>query len=244
MKMKAKKLSKNKDGFIGYASLFTIFSVVVILVITGTYGWQKYLEVKYPEQAAKGEIKGPYYYLGKIKDKVGEILKSQGVRNDRALELAADTKKISDPAGQVTLTVPAPWKMTANEAGKSGLISRVDMQSAYFSTSEEDGENGKLTYLDSGASFSAQIIAGENPNRLGLAEGKNSIIEKYPDEGIGGKAAKFYRYKNSLYPNAEILETNLSSGGKTYLLSLIFNRGSFGGAEYTFKEIVETAEIK
>jgi hypothetical protein len=224
---------------VGYISLFTLFLIVVLLVIAGFYGWQKYQEKKFPEMAAKGEIKGISYYVSGIKGKINAILERKDVRNKRALELAEETKKINDKAGLYSIDIPRSWAIEAQEANKNNRISYLAARSSYLSIREISGKK----YYDAGAKFTASVTGGENRSFSEGDSGHGSLIKTGKDSTQGGE----YVYHVSRDPDSadgEIIDAHFIHNGRTYLFAMAYNPKNFTDAEYTFKEIMYSVSFK
>lgn len=224
---------------IGYVSLFTLFLAAVLLIIGGFYGWQKYQEKKYPEQAARGEIKGISYYLSGIQEKIDSVLKTKDIKNQRAMELAESAKAISDKAGLYSLEVPQSWTVVLNEGNRGNQVSRLILQSSYFSASETAGKK----YYGAGAKFSVSITAGENKNILEGNGGHKNLIKNGKDSGESGEYT-FHIFKDPDSENGEAIDAHIIHKGNTYLFTLAYNPQNFTDAEYTFKEILNSVKFK
>lgn len=153
-----RKIAKQKQG---YVSLFGLFIIVIIFVVTCSYGWQKFQEHKFPEKAAKGEIRGVEYYFQSIRQKIKENIERRDIRGKRALEIVANTVIVQDKENLVSFEIPDSW--TIEQIQKApGEISSWRGQSGYFKSHEiEEGEVKKISY-DAGAQLTLSVVKGEN----------------------------------------------------------------------------------
>lgn len=236
MKNKIKNFFKGPGG---YVSNFTLFLAAVLLIIGGSYGWQRYQEHKYPEKAARGEIKNIPYYINQIKTKIDEILTNKDIKNKRALELAEVTKKVNDKAGLYSVEVPQSWVVEAQEAGRNNKISYLALKSSYFSSRETAGKK----YYDAGAKFSVSVTAGENKNVLEGNSGHTGLIKTGKDSGEGGEYV-YHIFKDPDSENGDVIDGHMIRNGNTYLFSIAYNPQTFTDAEYTFREIMYSVEFK
>lgn len=233
------KIEKKCWPDIGYVSLFTLFLLAVLLIVGGFYGWEKYQEKKYPEKAARGEIKGVGYYLSGIQEKIGRAVERKDIKSKRAMELAEPGKIISDKAGLYSLEVPQSWIIVLSEADKNNKLSNLVMQSSYFSIRET---GGKKSY-DAGAKFSVSVTAGENKNVLEGNGGHADLIKIGKDKGEGVEYA-YHIFKDPDSENGQIIDAHIIRGGNTYLFTMIYNPQTFTDAEFTFKEIMYSVKFK
>jgi hypothetical protein len=230
------KFKKNN----GYVSLFSIFLITIILVISGFYGWEKYQKIKYPEKASKGEIKGPKYYYNGIVDIINSIIKKKEIKGKRAIELAEGEKMINDKAGLYSVQIPNNWEILINESARGSIISNFIAQSSYFKSRKNEKN---LEYIDAGARLSIQIFKGEN--KIGFSEkgGHVDFISSRKDINVNGKENTGHIFKEPKYPNAQIMDGHVIYGGNTYLFRLTYNPENFSDAEFTFREIVESLKF-
>lgn len=224
---------------IGYVSLFTLFLLAMLLIIGGFYGWQKYQEKKYPEKAARGEIKGISYYLSGIQEKINSVLEKKDIKSKRAMELVESVKVVNDEARLYSLEVPQSWIIVSSEGDKNNKLSNLVMQSSYFSTSETAGKK----YYDAGAKFSASVTAGENKNFLEGNGGHKNLIKNGKDSEGSGEYI-YHIFKDPDSENGQVVDGHIIRGGNTYLFTMIYNPQTFTDAEYTFKEIIYSVKFK
>lgn len=233
------KIKNFFEGPGGYVSPFTLFLAAVLLIVGGFYGWQKYLEKKFPEKATRGEIKDIGYYLSGIQEKIDLVLKNKDIKNKRVIELAESAKAISDKTGLYSLEVPQSWVVVLNEDSKGNQISRLILQSSYFSIHETAGKK----YYDAGAKFSVSVSAGENKNVLEGNGGHKNLIKNRKDSGESGEYA-YHIFKDPDSENGQIIDGHIIRGGNTYLFTMVYNPQNFTDAEYTFKEILDSVKFK
>ncbi len=224
---------------IGYVSLFTLFLLAMLLIVGGFYGWEKYQEKKYPEKAARGEIKGISHYLSGIQEKIDSVLEKKDIKGKRAMELAESVKVVNDETRLYSLEVPQSWVVVLNEGNRGNQVSRLILQSSYFSASE----TGEKKYYDAGAKFSVSITAGENKNVLEGNGGHADLIKIGKDKGEGVEYA-YHIFKDPDSENGQIIDAHIIRGGNTYLFTMIYNSQTFTDAEYTFKEIMYSVRFK
>ncbi|MFA4817537.1 MAG: hypothetical protein WC608_02290 [Parcubacteria group bacterium] len=222
---------KNFSG----ASLSSIFIIMVILIVGGSYGWQKYQEHKFPEKAARGEIIGPFYYIKAIKLEIDRILEKKDTKGKRAMELAESTKKINDKANLYSFEFPQSWVIIVNEGAQGAQVSRLAVQNSYYSGREEN----KIKIIDQGAEFSIIVTRGENKSGGGHA-GK---VATKNDAHVGGKENVLHIFKEAGYPGAEIIDDHVVFGGNTYIFRLAYNPQTFSDAEFTFREILASVKF-
>lgn len=229
----------------GYISLFTVFVIVVILFFSGFYGWEKYQTIKYPERAAKGEIRGIGFYYSQTKNKINSILETKDIKNLRAMELAETDKEISDKANLVSISVPKSWIVVANEGQSGNQLSKIIMQSAYYAGKEDKSDKGAVvyTYCEAGARFSLVIYAGEDKTGFSQSGGHASLVSSLSDVGVGGEKAAYHKYKEPDKFDGEILDAHVIHGGRTYVFRLAYNPQNFASPDYTFKEILNSAKF-
>lgn len=232
MKEKIKNLL---TSFSGYASPFSIFILFVFLVVSGSYGWQKYQEYKFPEKAARGEITGPAYYVKMIKLEIDKILENKGLKDKRALELAGGGKKINDKANIYSFEYPENWIVIANEGASGVQVSRLIIQNSYFSAREEN----KTKIIERGAEFS--VIAARGENKSGGGHAGEVITKK--DAHVDGKENVLHIFSEPDYPGAQILDDHVAYGGNTYIFRLVYDPETFSAAEFTFREILNSVNF-
>lgn len=234
-----KKIINLFKNFGGFTSPFFTFIIMVILVISGFYGWQKYQEYKFPEKAARGEITGPAYYVKAIKAEIDRVLSNKNLKDKRAMELAEQIKNISDKSNLYSLEVPQSWVLVSNEGVKNNKLSNLVMQSSYFSDHEADGKK----HYDAGAKFSASVFAGENKN---ITEGSGGHAGLIKTGKYGGQAGEFsfHIFKDPDSQNGEAIDGHVARSGKTYLFTMIYNPKTFSNAEFTFQEILDSVKFK
>jgi hypothetical protein len=240
MRTKIKNIFNYLGGYVGYVSLFTLFIIVVILIISGFYGWQKYQEKKFPELAARGEIKGPAYYLNGIKKQIDEIMGKKDIKNQRAMELAGSTKVVTDKANLLSLEIPESWAVVSTEGVKGSQISQLVINNSYFSQHKDD----TLSIIDKGAELLIQITRGENRSGFEEKGGHSDLLITRKDIGVGGKENIYHLFKEPSYPNSDILDDHLVHNGDTYLFRLAYNPLTFSDAEYTFQEILASIKLR
>jgi len=232
------KIKNLFSNFSGYASPFSIFIIMVILVISGFYGWEKYQEYKFPEKAARGEIVGPVYYVKAIKFEIDRILNNKNMKDKRAMELAEQTKNISDKANLYSLKAPQSWVLVLSEGAKGNKLSNLIMQSSYFSAHVTDGKK----YYDAGAKFSSFVLAGENKN---IIEGNGGHAGLIKTGKYGGQAGEFtfHIFKDPDSENGEAIDGHIIRNGKTYSFSMAYNPQTFSDAEFSFQEILDSVKF-
>lgn len=226
-------------NFGGYASPFSIFITVIIMVISGFYGWQKYQEYKFPEKAARGEIVGPAYYIKAIKLEIDKILGKKDIRGKRAIELAEGTKRTNDKANLYSFEFPGSWIIIANEGAQGVQLSRLVIQNSYFSGREEN----KMNIIDKGAELSVQVTRGENKAAFDGNGGHAGLISSRKDIDVNGKENMYHVFREPGYPDAQILDDHVVHGGNTYLFCLAYNPETFSDAEFTFQEILASVKF-
>jgi hypothetical protein len=240
MKEKIKNIFGSFSGYVGYVSLFTLFVIMIVLVISGFYGWQKYQEIKFPDKAARGEIKGPSYYLNGIKDQIGQALEKKDIKNKRAMELAEPTKIVSDKANLISFEIPKSWTISASEGSRGVQISRLVADNSYFSKSADD----KSTIINAGAELTIQITRGENRTGFEGNGGHADIQITRNNIDVNGKENIYHLFGEAGYPGADILDDHIVYNGNTYLFRLVYNPQTFSDAEYTFQEILNSIQFK
>ncbi len=230
-------------NFGGYASLFLVFLIVVILIVSGLYGWQKYEEYKYPEKAARGEIKGLSFYYNGIKERINQILEKKDIKNMRAMELAESDKTISDAEKFYTLEIPESWVIVSSEKSKGAQISKIVAQSSYF-TSRENEQNGS-NYIDyeKGAQFTAQVSRGENKSAFLGNGGHGSLLADRRDIPVYGQESVYHVFKEPNISNGQVIDDHVIYKGNTYLFRLVYNPDTFSDAEFSFQEILASVKF-
>ena len=228
----------------GYVSLFAVFIIVLILFFSGFYGWEKYQTIKYPERAAKGEIRGISFYYAQMKNSVNSILDKKDLRSLRAMELAEAEKKVADKSNLVSFSVPQSWVVVASEGQKGGQLSRMVMQSAYYAGREDKSEKGAVTYTycEAGARFTLTINAGEDKSVFSSNGGHANLISSSPQD-ISGKSAAYHKFMEPSSFDGEMLDAHIIHGGRTYTFRLAYNPKNFTSPDYTFKEILNSVEF-
>ncbi len=224
---------------IGYVSLFTVFLISIVLIISVTYGWEKYQSIKYPEKAARGEIKGIRYYYEQIGIKIKEIIDKNDIKSKRAMELAEAEKIINDKSNLYSLSVPQSWVLVTFSGIQGNTLSTIILQSSYFAAREMAGKK----YIDAGAKFTGTVTQGENRSLIEGSGGHSNLIKSWKDKGEGGEYT-CHIFKDSDSENAQVIEGHFLRNGKTYTFSLVFNPRNFSDAEYTFNEIMHSVQFK
>jgi hypothetical protein len=235
---------KNKNGYVGYVSLFTLFLIAVILIWSGFYGWQKYQEHKYPEKAVRGEIKGFSYYFSGIKSKIGEVLGKKDLKNKRAMELAEATKIIRDKANLYSLSVPQSWTVVSSNGQAGNQISSLVAQSSYFQSYENIVNNGaKITTFGAGAKLTVRVMKGEDKSAFSGNGGHTSLISLRNDVKVEGQESVYHIFREPTSFDGQILDDHFIHNGNTYIFRFEFDPQNYSDAEFTFQEILDSVKF-
>lgn len=209
----------------------------MLLAIAGTYMWQKYKSISFPE----GDVKDPMTYIAGIRNKITGIQGKQNEQINRANELIGGTQTVIDKNKLVSFEVPKNWAVISSEGIKASQLSKVIMQSSDF---KSHIDNSQVIY-DGGVQLEVEIVRGVNNYFQAADGGHGSLFVSKEDVDIDSRKGPLHRYRISANSNQELLDAHIIYGGNTYFFRFAYNSNILktGGAPFQFKEILASVKF-